>query len=150
MRISSTVRKWFAALALVAMVVSGIGIGAVMIFGSITSPEPTQTARPAPTFAQPTPKVPIPVEFTIGVAVTDTQCAPEGTCAYKYTIEPQYVGRHPLPETPFTVFYEVNGGFQPQKGEFTVHKDQAKILKDVVVEGPPNAQLRAIVMDVKG
>jgi hypothetical protein len=31
-----------------------------------------------------------------------------------------------------------------------VQKDQAKILKDVVLEGPPNARLQAIVMQVQG
>src|SRR3546814_8547425 len=76
------------------------------------------------------PKVPTPVEFAVNVVVTDTQCPPDvPACTYTYTIEPKYIGLHPLPETPFTVFYEVVGGNTPQKGEFTVHKDQAKILK---------------------
>lgn len=148
--ITSATRKWLAGLALVAIVVSGVGIAAVMIFGSLSAPEPVQPAQPSMPFAQPTPKLPTPVEFSIGVVVTDQQCTPDGACAYKYTIEPQYIGRHPLPETPFTVFYEVNGGNQPQRGEFTVHRDRAQILKDVVIEGPAGAQLTAIVMDVKG
>jgi hypothetical protein len=42
-----------------------------------------------------------------------------------------------LPAAPFTVKYEVQGGNQPQPGEFTVEGSQAKILKDVVIEGPP-------------
>ena len=113
-------------LALLAMVAGGVGVAAVMIFGSMTTPKPSQTAAPRTTLAPPSPKVPIPVEFTIGVIVTDQTCAPDGKCAYKYTIEPKYIGLHPLPETPFTVFYEVRGGNEPQKGEFTVTKDQAK------------------------
>lgn len=151
MRVSSTVRKWSAGLALVALVASGVGIAAVMIFGSMLSPKPAQQAStPRTTLAAPSPKVPTPWEFTVNVIVTDNTCAPDGNCAYKYTIEPKYIGLHPLPETPFTVFYEVTGGHQPQKGEFTVHKDQAKILKDVVLEGPPEAQLEAVVMNVTG
>jgi hypothetical protein len=149
MRVSNAVRKWSAGLALVAIAASGVGIAAVMIFGSITAPKPSErTAAPRTTLAPPSPKVPTALEFQIGVIVTDTQCAPQGPCTYKYTIEPKYVGLHPLPETPFTVHYQVTGGNAPQDGEFTVTKDQAKILKDVVLEGPPQAQLKAIVQRV--
>jgi hypothetical protein len=142
-------RKWAAGVALIAIAGSGVGIAAVMIFGSITSPKPSErAAAPRTTLAQPSPKVPTPLEFSIGVVVTDTQCVPETGCTYKYTIEPKYIGMHPLPETPFTVHYQVTGGKAPQDGEFTVTKDQAKILKDVVLEGPPGAQLKAIVKQV--
>ena len=148
MRIPEVLRKWSAGVALFAIVASGIGIAAVMIFGSMSAPDaPRAMMTPPP---PPSPKVPTPVEFNINVVVTDHTCAPDGKCAYKYTIEPKYIGLHPLPETPFTVFYEVMGGNQPQKGEFTVHKDQAKILKDVVLEGPPGARLQAIVKQVNG
>ncbi|SEH59493.1 Hsp70 protein [Mycolicibacterium rutilum] len=150
--ITTTTRKWLAGIALLAIVASGVGVAAVMIFGSITAPKQLpQASSPRTTFAPPTPKVPTPVEFTVNVIVTEQQCPPEApACTYKYTIEPKYIGLHPLPETPFTVFYEVVGGVAPQKGEFTVHKDQAKILKDVVLEGSPAAQLRANVLQVAG
>lgn len=151
MHVSSSVKKWSAGLALVAIVASAVGVAAVMIFGSMTAPKPSErTAAPRTTLAPPPPKVPTPVEFAIGVVVTGQTCAPEGPCNYKYTIEPKYIGLHPLPETPFTVFYEVLDGSAPQKGEFTVHKEQAQILKDVVLEGPPGAQLKANVMSVTG
>ena len=151
MRVSSTVRKWCAVLALVAIAVSGVGVAGFVIFGGMTTPKPSQQAStPRTTLAPPSPKVPTPVEFTVNVIVTDQQCAPDGNCAYKYTIEPKYIGFHPLPEKPFTVFYEVTGGHQPQKGEFTVTKDQAKILKDVVLEGLPGAKLQAVVTQVRG
>lgn len=151
MQVSSTVRKWSAGLALFAILASGVGIAAVMIFGSMTAPKPSdRAATPRTTLAPPPPKVPTPFEFAIGVIVTEQTCVPDAACSYKYTIEPKYIGLHPLPETPFTVFYEVLGGNEPQKGEFTVHKDQAQILKDVVLEGPPGAQLKAHVMSVTG
>jgi hypothetical protein len=149
MRVTPALRKWLAAVALIAMVASGVGIASVVIVGSM-SEQPPRTAAPRTTLAPPSPKVPIPAEFTIKVNVTDQACPPGGGCTYKYTIEPKYIGYHPLPDTPFTVFYEVTGGAQPQKGEFTVHKDQAKILKDVVVEGPPGAHLQAAVTQVAG
>jgi hypothetical protein len=150
MRVSATLRKWSAALALVALVASVIGITAAMILGGMSSPPPPHRAVPRTTPAAPQPQVPTPIEFTINVVVTDQTCAAGAGCAYKYTIEPKYIGLHPLPETPFTVFYEVTGGHQPQKGEFTVHKNQAKILKDVVLDGPPGARLQATVVQVTG
>lgn len=149
MRVSNTIRKWSAGLALFAIAASGVGIAAVMIFGGMTGSKPSErTATPQTTLAPPAPKVPTALEFSIGVVVTDRQCPPEGLCTYKYTIEPKYIGMHPLPDTPFTVHYQVTGGDQPQDGEFTVTKDQAKILKDVVLEGAPDAQLKAIVKEV--
>lgn len=152
MRVSKAVRKWSAGLALIALLASGVGIAAVMIFGSVTDAKqaPRATA-PRTTLAPPPPKVPTAIEFTVNVVVIDQQCA-QGSpaCTYRYTIEPKYIGLHPLPETPFTVFYEVVGGNAPQKGEFTVHKDEAKVLKDVVLEGSPGAQLKANVLQVAG
>lgn len=149
MRVSSTVRKWSAGLAILAMVAAGAGVAVVTIF-AMNSPQTPQAATPRTTLAPPMPQMPTPVEFVVNVVVTETRCPPGApVCTYKYTIEPKYVGLHPLPETPFTVFYEVVGGTAPQKGEFTVHKDRAQILKDVVLEGPPAAQLTANVLDVK-
>lgn len=150
-KVTPALRKWSAGLALFAIIASGVGVAAFMIYGSAMMPKnaPT-TAAPRTTLAPPAPKVPTAMEFTINVVVTDTQCQPGGGCVYKYTIEPKYIGLHPLPETPFTVLYEVVGGNAPQPGDFTVTKDQAKILKDVVLEGPPNAVLTANVLQVKG
>jgi hypothetical protein len=151
MRVSSKARKWSAALALFAILASAIGVAAMMIYGSMNTPKPSERAvTPRSTLPSPSPKVPTPIEFAVTVNVTDQSCAPAGPCRYTYTIDPKYVGLHPLPETPFTVSYEVVGGNAPQPGEFTVQKDQAQILKDVVVEGPPGAQLTANVMKVTG
>jgi hypothetical protein len=144
-----TIRKLLAALAIVAMLVGGISIAAALIFGDNSKPA-QPTATPRTTLAPPPPSVPTPKEFTINVVVTEQNCEPGPGCAYKYTIEPKYIGFHPLPKTPFTVKYEVQGGNQPQPGEFTVEGDQAKILKDVILEGPPAARLQAVVLQVVG
>lgn len=138
-------------MALFAILASGIGVAAMMIYGSVTAPKPSErAATPRTTLPRPSPKVPTPIEFAVTVNVTEQTCAPEGPCKYTYTIDPKYIGLHPLPETPFTVSYEVVGGIAPQQGQFTVQKDQAQILTDVVVEGPPGAQLKANVMSVAG
>jgi hypothetical protein len=143
-----TIRKLLAALAIVAMLIGGISIAAALIFGDHS--KPATTATPRTTLAPPPPSVPTPREFTINVVVTEQICDPGPGCVYKYTIEPKYVGLHPLPATPFTVKYEVQGGNLPQPGEFTVEGNQAKILKDVVLEGPPAAQMHAVVLQVVG
>ncbi|MGX9788587.1 hypothetical protein [Mycobacterium sp. MMS18-G62] len=144
-----TVKRVLAALALVGML-GGFGAAAIVILGNHSQPSGPRTATPRTTLAPPPPSVPTPKEFTIGVVVTETNCQPGGGCMYKYTIEPKYIGFHPLPTTEFTVEYQVTGGNQPQPGKFTVKGDQAQILKDVVLEGPPGAKLEAVVTRVLG
>jgi hypothetical protein len=144
-----TIRRLLAAIAIVAMLIGGISIAAALIFSDHSKPS-APTASPRKTLAPPPPSAPTPTEFTINVVVTEQNCEPGPGCAYKYTIEPKYIGFHPLPTTPFTVKYEVQGGNQPQPGEFTVEGSQAKILKDVVLDGPPAARLQAVVLQVIG
>ena len=144
-----TIRRLLAALAIVAILIGGVSIAAVLIFGG-HSTAPPPTATPRTTLAPAPPSVPTPKEFTINVVVTEQNCEPGPGCVYKYTIEPKYIGFHPLPTTPFTVKYEVQGGDQPQPGEFTVEGNQAKIFKDVLLEGPPAARLQAVVLQVIG
>jgi len=139
-----------AALAIFAMLATGVSVASILIFSDHTKPAASPTATPRTTLPPPPPSVPTPKEFTIKVVVTEQTCQPAGGCVYKYTIEPKYIGFHPLPTTPFTVKYEVQGGNQPQPGEFTVEGNQAKILKDVVLEGPPAARLQAVVLQVVG
>jgi hypothetical protein len=144
------VRRLLAALAIFAMLAGGVSLASILIFGDHSQPTTPTAATPRTTLAPPPPSVPTPKEFTINVVVTETNCQPGPGCAYKYTIEPKYICFHPLPTTPFTVKYEVQGGNQPQPGEFTVEGTQAKILKDVIVEGPPAARLQAVVLQVIG
>lgn len=142
-------RRLLAALAIFAMLAGGVSVAAALIFSDTSKPAAIPTATPRTTTALP-PSVPTVKEFTIKVVVTEQKCDPGPGCVYKYTIEPKYIGFHPLPTTPFTVKYEVQGGVQPQPGEFTVEGSQAKIFKDVVLEGPPAAQLQAVVLQVLG
>jgi hypothetical protein len=143
-------RRLLAALAIFAMMAGGVSLAATLIFSDKPKPGavPTSTTQFSP--PPPPPAVPTVKEFTIKVVVTEQNCDPGPVCVYKYTIEPKYIGFHPLPTTPFTVKYEVQGGSQPQPGEFTVEGSQAKIFKDVVLEGPPAAQLQAVVLEVLG
>ncbi len=143
----TTLRKLLAALAIVGMLASGIGIASYLIAGNYRD----QGTAAAPRYTPPTPpspSVPTAKEFLVGVLVTAQNCDPAGACLYTYTIDPKYVGLHPFPETPFTVEYEVTGGHQPQPGKFTVTGEKAEILKDVTLEGPPGAQLSAKVVRV--
>jgi hypothetical protein len=144
----STMRRLFAALAIFAMLAGGVGLASILVFSDHSKPAATPTATLRTTL--PPPSVPTPKEFTVNVVVTGQNCQPGGGCAYKYTIEPKYIGFHPLPTTQFTVKYEVQGGNQPQPGEFTVEGNHAKILSNVVLEGPPAAKLQAVVLAVIG
>ncbi|UXA17788.1 hypothetical protein [Mycobacterium sp. SMC-4] len=143
----NTLRKLLAAVAIIGLLASGVGIASVMIF---SRPDPDQSAAQRTPPPPPPPSVPTTEEFLIGVVVTAQECDPGGLCRYVYTIDPKYVGLHAFPETPFTVEYEVVGGIEPQPGEFTVEGQQAQILKDVVVEGPPGAVLQVNVLRVIG
>jgi hypothetical protein len=137
-------RRLIAALAVFAVVATGIGVSIALI----TAPKPPP--QPRPTLAAPTPKVPTPAEFQIGVVVTDQNCAGPNGCVYKYRVEPKYLGLHPLPDKEIKVLYQVTGGHQPQDGDFTVQGGQARVLQDVPLEGPPGAQLKATVTKVVG
>src|SRR4029078_2429356 len=108
-----TTRRLLAALAIVAILIGGVSIAAVLIFGG-HSTAPPPTATPRTTLAPAPPSGPTPKEITINVVVTQQKCEPGPGCVYKYTIEPKYIGFHPLPTTPVTMKYEVQGGNQPQ------------------------------------
>lgn len=135
------VRKWSAALAIFGMLAGGVGIASILIFGDHSKPAPTATPRTPPAPAPP--KVPTPREFTIGVVVTAQDCPPGGGCVYTYTIEPKYIGLHPLPAEELRIEYQVTGGHEPQSGDFTMRGTEGRIMKDVTVAGPPGAQLKA-------
>lgn len=144
---STALRKLLAALAIVGIFASGLGIASVLIFGKPDAQQQADAARRTPP-KPPPPSVPTVKEFLIGVVVGTQNCDPAGLCVYTYTIEPKYVGLHPFPDEPFTVEYEITGGNQPQPGKFTVKGQSAEILKDVVVEGPPGARLQARVLRI--
>lgn len=145
----STLRRVLAALAIFAMLGGGAGLAFILVVSGHSRPAATPAATPRAALPPP-PSVPTPKEFAINVVVTAQNCQPGGGCVYKYSIQPKYIGFHPLPTTPFTVKYEVQGGNQPQPGEFTVQGSQARILTDVLLEGPPAARLQAVVLAVVG
>ena len=138
-------RRVVAALAVFAVIATGLGVSIAMITASKAPPPPAPT-----TLAAPTPKVPTPAEFQIGVIVTGQDCTGPSGCVYKYRVEPKYLGLHPLPDKEITVIYQVTGGHQPQDGDFTVQGGQARVLQDVPIEGPPGAQFKAAVTKVVG
>jgi hypothetical protein len=137
------VRKWSAALAIFGMLAGGISIASILIFGDHSKPAPAAAPR-----TPPPPKVPTPREFVIGVVVTAQDCPPGGGCLYTYTIEPKYIGRHPLPADEMQIEYLVTGGHEPQSGDFTMRGTEARIMKNVTLAGPPGARLNAEVTQV--
>lgn len=140
------IRRILAALCIVAIFITGIGV-AIYLFshrGSLDSAAST----PKSSLTPPPPKVPTPEEFQVGIEVTAQECNDAGVCTYTYSVKPNYMGYHPLPEQGFTVFYDVVGGNEPQPGNFSVSGGQARVFKDVTVEGPPGAVLSANVTKV--
>jgi len=135
-------RRLIAALAVFAVVATGLGI----TIGVITADKPAPPAASAP--PPPAPRMPTPAEFQIGVVVTDQNCTGPDGCLYKYRIDPKYVGRHPLPDKEIKVVYQVTGGHTPQTGDFTVVGDQARVLQDVPIDGPPGARFQALVTQI--
>ena len=140
-----SIRRWSAALAIFGMLAGGISIASILIFGNLSKPAPIAAPRTPPSLP---PKVPAPRDFTIDVAVTAQDCPPGGECVYTYTIEPQFIGRNPLPADELRIEYQVTGGREPQNGEFTVRGTEAKIFKDVKLPGPPGAALKAEATNV--
>ncbi|WP_123028387.1 hypothetical protein [Mycolicibacterium stellerae] len=138
-----TPRRFVAALAIFAVAATGIGLSVLMF-------APNRTPSPPAPIPRAEPSVPTPAEFRIGVVVTDQNCTGPNGCVYKYRVEPKYVGLHPLPDNEITVTYQVTGGHRPQIGDFTVQGDQARVLQDVPLEGPPGARLQAAVTKIVG
>jgi hypothetical protein len=139
-------RKVLAAICIAVMVVGGIGVTLYLLtnkdLSSLTQPTRSSASLP------PGPSVPTPEEFKVGIDVTGQNCPEAGKCIYTYSVSPNYVGNHPLPEQAFTVFYEVRGGFASQDGTITVSDGQARMLKDVQIEGPQGAQLEVVVTQI--
>ena len=142
-------RRLMAALVIFAVIASGIGITIAMLTSNESTPPVASAPAPAPPAAPPKPQMPTPTEFRVTVVVTEQNCSGTTNCVYKYRVEPQFIGRHPLPEKEITVVYEVTGGHQPQPGDFTVHNGQARVLQNVTLEGPPNARLQATVTQIR-
>ncbi len=142
----SALIKVLAALCIVAIAVTGVGV-AIFLFTRMDTLKSTPSAARS-SLVPPEPKMPTPQEFEVGVQVTGVQCGANAVCTYTYSIQPNYVGFHPLPERDFAVFYEVVGGTAPQPGNFTVSSGQARVYKDVTVDGPPGAQLTARVTEI--
>ncbi|MGV0815656.1 hypothetical protein ABQF34_27210 [Mycolicibacterium boenickei] len=105
----------------------------------LLSPTPTPTPAALP---------PTAADFAVGVIVTEQQCFGSAGCSYHYTIDPQYVGTGPLPETP-TVIFKVIGGDQDQVGNFTVDADgTATFDRETTISGPEGADLQATVTEI--
>jgi len=135
-------RKLLAALCIAAIAVAGIGVTVFLLTHKdlgATPPQRTNSLLPTE------PSVPTPSEFQVAINVTATDCPVPDRCTYTYTVAPNYIGTHPLPEHDFSVFYDVVGGFEPQSSNFTVGDGQAKVFKDVTIDGPPGAQFQVNV-----
>lgn len=140
------IRRLLAALCIVGLLATGIGL--TIFFLTQKDSLGTPTPR-TPSALQPSgPSMPTPAEWKIAAEVTGQDCPAPDKCTFTYSVKPNYTGNHPLPDNDFTVFYDVIGGFAPQSSSFTVSDGQARIFKDVLIDGPPGAQLSVNVTKV--
>jgi hypothetical protein len=141
-----TLRKVLAAICVAVMLVGAVGVTLFLIKNrnETAMMQPTRSSAPQP----PEPSMPKPDEFKVGIEVTAQTCPEAGRCIYTYSVSPNYIGNHPLPEHAFTVFYEVRGGFASQDGTLTVSDGKARMFKDVQVEGPEGAKFEVVVTQI--
>ena len=72
----------------------------------------TTTTRP--------PVLPTPEQFKLDVVIVEKDCFGSAGCNVMYDIDPSYTGPESLLGTSFTVVYQIDGGREPQTGNFTV------------------------------
>ena len=142
-------RRLVASLAIFAVVVGGIGVTIAVLIGD--KPPPPATSQAAlPPAAPPQPQMPIPAEFQIGVVVIDQNCSGPNGCAYKYRIEPKYLGFHPLPEKGDQG--GVSGDRRAPAASRRLHGPgrPGAHLGGCHLKGPPGARLQASVTQIVG
>lgn len=127
----------------------GFLLGAA-IFSGMPSPEPSAAPAPASTVTvtappevapsdDPTTEAPAPAgyephksDWAVGVKVKEKQCFGSAGCSVTATIDPEYVGTEPLPDTgTIEVTYQISGDTSgPVVGTFTVTDKQASYDKE--------------------
>lgn len=125
---SKTMPTWGWIAIAVLTLIAGLGIG--MSLGSSGGGSGGNTASssstpsywsPTPTATATTPAVlPTPDQFQIDVIILDEKCFGSAGCRVKYQLKPTYIGPGSLSGTKLTVLYQVDGGSQPQIGNFKI------------------------------
>jgi hypothetical protein len=129
---------WIAIATLTLIAGLGIGMSLGSFGGGADRPGSGGSAsywNPTPTPTATTPAVlPTPDEFRIDVIILDEKCFGSAGCSVKYQLKPTYIGTESLSGTKFTVVYQVDGGNQPQIGNFAVINGDANVNRQTSID----------------
>ncbi|MCC9182547.1 hypothetical protein [Mycolicibacterium mageritense] len=90
---------------------------------------------------------PSAADFQVDVVVTEQKCFGSAGCNYELNINPRYVGLGPL-TGKWMVVYQINGGEEPQTGNFTLDGDNVRWDAEKTIEGSAGAVFTAQVTQV--
>lgn len=88
-------------------------------------------------------------DFSLAVTILDQKCFGSAGCITKYTLDPTYNGSSAdLKGRSIRVIYRVEGGDDPQIGNFTLNGTTASISESTTIDTPNGATLTATVTSV--
>ncbi|MDG3016236.1 hypothetical protein [Speluncibacter jeojiensis] len=88
-------------------------------------------------------------DFSLAVTILDQKCFGSAGCVTKYTIDPTFNGSsYELEGRSIQVIYRVEGGEDPQIGNFTMHGKTATLSKSTTIDTEQGATLTATVTNV--
>jgi TIR domain len=90
---------------------------------------------------------PAPDQIKIEVIVVEQKCFGSTGCRVTYRIKPTYIGPEPMANSSFTVVYTINGGDDPEIGNFTVSNGVVHSREDFI-NTPPNPTITAVATRV--
>jgi hypothetical protein len=114
-------------------------------------PAPTQFQNGTPYPQSPAPKTaaytPVPSDFVVDVTVTEQKCFGSAGCSYQLAVDPRYVGAT-TPEGKWKVVYQIDGGDDPQMGNFTLDGEHVRWDSTKRADGSAGAVFTARVTQV--
>jgi hypothetical protein len=132
-----------------ALVVGGCGTttGSKPVTVTVTAPSAVATASDEPTAAPAPP--PIPADFAVDITITEQKCYGSAGCNYELNVNPRYVGSSAATlGRDWLVVYEINGGDDPQMGNFRLEGDNIRWDEKKTISGSAGAEFTATVTQV--
>jgi hypothetical protein len=92
--------------------------------------------------------LPTPEQFKLDVVIVEKDCFGSAGCNVMYDIDPTYTGPESLQGTSFTVVYQIDGGDEPQTGNFTVTNGKTSGHRDLIDTPSASSTLAAVATKV--
>lgn len=119
----------------------------VTVTVTVTAPSAAAPASEEPPAAPAPP--PVPSDFEVDLTITEQKCYGSAGCSYTLSVNPRYVG--PSASTlgkDWLVVYEINGGDDPQMGNFRLEGDNIRWDQEKTISGSAGATFTATVTEV--